>query len=314
MTISSTPPATTARWANVGGAITEPTEAKKNVGWVAEKPAHQAFNWWQNLAYNWLVYLNLATSEVDATKVEKSGDTMTGDLQLSNVDLKPTTTGQGKVGLLSRRFAEGHFVSMEVSGVASVATLTATTEVRSNTIVAPATSGATFGDATHRYSVFVADLNMSGEMTGNLVPVASGQDLGSAAKRWDAFLAVVNASGTLDVAGVATFTEDVNITGGKKLTAGEGKIGQFVNPGLDEVAFGSTGVGNGVRVTFINTNDGVECAKFLQSDDDSAFVAFSGTSGSGKSIQPDGGAFTGDNIRVEVNGVVKYLRAYDAPG
>ena len=49
------------RWANVGGAITEPSEIKKDVGWIVEKPPHQFFNWLMNLYYQWVEYFESAT-------------------------------------------------------------------------------------------------------------------------------------------------------------------------------------------------------------------------------------------------------------
>lgn len=52
-------PASVPRWANVGGDIVEPTSGKKDVGWAAaERPPNSYMNWLQNLAYQWLLYLN----------------------------------------------------------------------------------------------------------------------------------------------------------------------------------------------------------------------------------------------------------------
>lgn len=55
----SAKPASVPRWANVGGAIVVPASGKQDVGWVTgERPPAQYMNWLQNLAYQWLQYLN----------------------------------------------------------------------------------------------------------------------------------------------------------------------------------------------------------------------------------------------------------------
>lgn len=55
--MAAKPPATP-RWANVGGLIVEPSAGKKDVGWLADdEPPAEYFNWYQNLAWQWLEYL-----------------------------------------------------------------------------------------------------------------------------------------------------------------------------------------------------------------------------------------------------------------
>ena len=52
-------PGSTPRWANVGGAIVVPSSGKQDVGWEApEKPPAEYFNWFQNLTWQWLDYLD----------------------------------------------------------------------------------------------------------------------------------------------------------------------------------------------------------------------------------------------------------------
>ena len=52
------------RWATTGS-VTEPTEAKKDSGWLAaEKPPAQFFNWLFNIINQWCVYLDAFESEV----------------------------------------------------------------------------------------------------------------------------------------------------------------------------------------------------------------------------------------------------------
>ncbi len=47
-------------WAtNNDSIISEPTEGKKQTGWLSpEKPTDGTFNWWQNLTYKWVEYLD----------------------------------------------------------------------------------------------------------------------------------------------------------------------------------------------------------------------------------------------------------------
>lgn len=67
----ATKPATTPRWADVGGDIVEPATGKKDVGWAAgERPANSFFNWLLNLIYLWMLYLRdgvMKGDGVDAT-------------------------------------------------------------------------------------------------------------------------------------------------------------------------------------------------------------------------------------------------------
>lgn len=55
-------------WASGGSAaITEPSEEKKDLGWVvAEKPAAQYFNWLLKNVYDWCTFLNSCTNTVGA--------------------------------------------------------------------------------------------------------------------------------------------------------------------------------------------------------------------------------------------------------
>jgi len=50
-------PADLPQWADGGSAqITEPSAGKKALGWVKEKPAFAFFNWFWNLAYQWIAW------------------------------------------------------------------------------------------------------------------------------------------------------------------------------------------------------------------------------------------------------------------
>lgn len=46
------------RWSDNGGTIIEPSEAKKNIGFIAERPPFPFLNWLFNLIYQWLEYFN----------------------------------------------------------------------------------------------------------------------------------------------------------------------------------------------------------------------------------------------------------------
>ncbi len=50
-------PAKLPRWGDVSGVNTEPPDAKKDIGWVAEYPPFEFMNWLQNGAYNWFLWL-----------------------------------------------------------------------------------------------------------------------------------------------------------------------------------------------------------------------------------------------------------------
>lgn len=57
------------RWADNGGAITEPSEAKKDVGWIVEKPPYQFFNWIFNILYQWVNYFE-SVSDLNKSKYD----------------------------------------------------------------------------------------------------------------------------------------------------------------------------------------------------------------------------------------------------
>ena len=52
-------PSTLPRWADISGAIVTPTSGKLDLGWIpGERPPAQYLNWWMNLVYQWINYLN----------------------------------------------------------------------------------------------------------------------------------------------------------------------------------------------------------------------------------------------------------------
>lgn len=61
-------PVSLPRWADVSGKIVEPPSGKKDVGWVSEEKLPEGFlNWWKNLTYQWLQFVddNLADDYVE---------------------------------------------------------------------------------------------------------------------------------------------------------------------------------------------------------------------------------------------------------
>lgn len=70
-------PTNTPRWADVGGAIVEPTSGKKDIGHVpAERPPAQYLNWLFNLIYQWVAWLDTITapgSGAEALSITSAG-------------------------------------------------------------------------------------------------------------------------------------------------------------------------------------------------------------------------------------------------
>lgn len=97
-------PATTPRWADVGGAIVEPAAGKKDIGWIAEKPPHQTFNWWQNLVYQWIKWIDdgiltgislALTGALTAASIAVSGALTAASMVLSGALTAATATITG---------------------------------------------------------------------------------------------------------------------------------------------------------------------------------------------------------------------------
>lgn len=56
-------------WADGGSAtIVEPSAAKKLLGWIVEKPPFEFFNWWMNLVYLWVVFID-TQQQADETNI-----------------------------------------------------------------------------------------------------------------------------------------------------------------------------------------------------------------------------------------------------
>jgi len=74
------------RWADNGGVIVEPTEGKKDIGdLTSEKPPAQYANWWKNLVFQWIAFLDGASALL-------FGDGGDGDATLDGVATPTFTT------------------------------------------------------------------------------------------------------------------------------------------------------------------------------------------------------------------------------
>lgn len=96
-------PTTTPRWADAGGAITDPPSAKKDVGWiVAEKPAAQYLNWLFYWVTEWVQYVALGVYDYALTVTAAAagnGITCTGHTAGAGIDATGgTTDGTGVLG------------------------------------------------------------------------------------------------------------------------------------------------------------------------------------------------------------------------
>lgn len=121
----ATKPGSLPRWADVSGDIVEPTSGEKDVGWEPDtKPPAQYFNWWQNLVYQWMQYLNdgalsgnhSVAGTLSATGAASLGSTLgvtglvtatAGLTAAANQHVTVSGTGQFKHGLRTRYVGGG---------------------------------------------------------------------------------------------------------------------------------------------------------------------------------------------------------------
>jgi len=96
------------RWADAApaGAIVEPNEGKKDVGWKnGERPPNQFVNWWKNLAYQWTSWLD---DEVSGLITALGGDPST-DSDALNEKMEQGTFSPEVVGALGTAIDSGDF-------------------------------------------------------------------------------------------------------------------------------------------------------------------------------------------------------------
>jgi len=127
------------RWADVGGEITVPSSGKQDIGWIAEKPARQYFNWWMNLVYQWLVYLSNGSFEGASSfnSTLSVAGVLTASLGITmgaNQHVTISGTGRFKHGnfvrVLTLEPMHGDFTSWSKNAVTGSLTSTAASSIR----------------------------------------------------------------------------------------------------------------------------------------------------------------------------------------
>lgn len=94
-------------WADGGSAqLVEPVSGKKQVGWTSgEKPANQILNWWQNLVFQWVEWLDSYTQTIYADLVADIASltaTLTADVAaLTSAKMYATIMGDGSDGAIT---------------------------------------------------------------------------------------------------------------------------------------------------------------------------------------------------------------------
>lgn len=186
MSLPASPPADLPRWADGASghaaSVTEPTELLKDTGWVGSNPPPAAvMNWLQNLAYQWIDWINDALTELDSSKQEID----------ENIEFSTDTKFIGDSTNRPTIFAKGLSV-----GSGGLETLSA---MRVFGHLKPNVAGNDLGEAGLEWDAFLRNVAVNGTftLTGNFIPGANGNDLGaSAGNKWDAFLRNVEVSGT----------------------------------------------------------------------------------------------------------------------
>ena len=186
-----------------------------------------------------------------------NGNTVIGDninvdelklLALVNTHILPSTNGSVSIGNTTNRW-DGTFDDLVGEDITSNNTLTVTGQADFNGDV-------NLGDAATDTVTFNADVD------SNILPTANGLNLGADNSRWDLIANGINASdasvfqSTIDVTGVGTFGNDVDITGeantGTLIVRSTSNLKGFAN------AEQSLGVGANVHIggnTYIHHND-----------------------------------------------------------
>ncbi len=79
----SAKPSTLPRWADVGGAIAVPSSGRRDTGYTPGfKPLHDEDNWYRNLVYQWIVWLNdgnVALNNITCADLTATGNTLLGN-------------------------------------------------------------------------------------------------------------------------------------------------------------------------------------------------------------------------------------------
>ena len=164
--MSTTKPTDLPEWASAGTKV-DPGSAKRAQGWLAdERPPAENFNWWKNLTYEWLDWID---RQFDMTVV--------GELILKT-DIMPGTDNTISVGTASNRFADVRTVALNANSVQttsfSAADILASSSVRptSDNTGSLGTAASSWGES------HINDLNISGDiiMSDNAVSIGTIDD------------------------------------------------------------------------------------------------------------------------------------------
>lgn len=119
--MSVTKPAKYPEWADGGSAvIIEPSDPKKALGWIVEKPPYQFFNWWKNLTYQWIQWFDQAFRNIQL--VTAAGTTT---LSVASVHvMADATLGNQVIQLPDVTSKDGMEVSVTMIATASSHTVT----------------------------------------------------------------------------------------------------------------------------------------------------------------------------------------------
>lgn len=217
-TITGTPPADLPRWADGASghsaSVSEPTELKKDTGWVAPTPPSAAeFNWYQNLVYQWVAYIDPSLTELDVGKFASDGS------QEFDGDFIPATDGNNLGEISGKRWDAYLNALLVASGATFAANITVVGDILAGT------NGSDIGaSAGNRFDAFLRDVNIGRNcaidtMTSNLIADVNGRDLGDDTHRWDAFLDSVEINSlVVEMFSVDTIVTDlISDTGSRKL-------------------------------------------------------------------------------------------------
>lgn len=117
------------RWATSGGALnTEPSEGKKDVGWVVEEPPADTMNWLQKLTYDWVLWLQDITNQaltwtanhVFSGNITVAGTATLAALAATNLALSGTLSVAGTATLGAVAGNPAFSGNVSVAGTATV--------------------------------------------------------------------------------------------------------------------------------------------------------------------------------------------------
>jgi len=187
----SAKPGTLPRWANVGGAIVVPPAGTQDVGHVAgEQPLHSYENWYKNLVYQWIVWLN------------------DGDVALHNVSATGTLAVTG-AATFDGNVTLGNAAGDAINPLGAFTASEGITVPTGKAVAINGSSTLSVGGATT-----LAAMTASGLVTANAgVTVATGQAV------------TLSGTATLTVNGTTTLNDNVTLASNKNITfQGTGKI------------------------------------------------------------------------------------------